>query len=146
MLHLASRFVRLTQMDVVCWLVTLFWRRSSIVVSALVFNLKVGDSRQSLPSCRFLSQQTLPQFVYLGSTLEQRRVDARLALLSRSTAESYQLTPESTSDIQLEDPGTHTATASFLYLLVPPLTVFYSTLEQSLSGTVCLSLFLRTLI
>ena len=52
----------------------------------------------------------------------------------------------STSDIHLEDPGTHTATASFLYLLVPPLTVFRSTLEQSLSGTVCLSLSLRTLI
>ena len=65
---------------------------------------------------------------------------------SRSTTDSYQLTPESTSDIHLEDPGTHTATASFLYLLVPPLTVFHSTLEQSLSGTVCLSLSLRTLI
>ena len=51
-----------------------------------------------------------------------------------------------TSDIQLEDPGTHTATTSFLYLLVPPLNVFHSTLEQSLSRTVCLSLSLRTLI
>ena len=75
-------------------------------------------------------------------TLEQRKVDARLALLFKI----YQLTPESTSDIHLEDPGTHTATTSFLYLLVPPLTVFHSTLEQSLSGTVCLSLSLRTLI
>jgi len=65
---------------------------------------------------------------------------------SRSTTDFYQSTPESTSDIQLEDPGTHTATASFLYLLVPPLTVFHSTREQSLSGTVCLSLSLRTLI
>ena len=65
---------------------------------------------------------------------------------SRSTTDLYQLTPESTADIQLDDPGTHTVTASFLYLLVPPLTVFHSTLEQSLSGTVCLSLSLRTLI
>ena len=65
---------------------------------------------------------------------------------SRSTTDSYQLTPESTSDIQLEDPSTHTATASFLYLLVSHLTIFHSTLEQSLSGTVCLSLSLRTLI
>ena len=56
------------------------------------------------------------------------------------------MTPESTSDIQLEDPGTHTATASFLCVLVFPPTAFYSTLEQSLSGTVCLSLCLRTLI
>jgi len=63
---------------------------------------------------------------------------------SRSTTDLYQLMPESTSDIQLEDPGTHTATASFLHLLVPPLTVVHSNLEQSLSGTVCLSLSLRT--
>ena len=65
---------------------------------------------------------------------------------SRSTTDSYQLIPESTSDIQLEDPGTLTARASFLYLPVPPLIVSHSTLEQSLSGTVCLCLSLRTLI
>ena len=64
---------------------------------------------------------------------------------SRSTTDSYQLMPESISDIQLEDPGTLTATASFLYLPVPPLIISNSTLEQSLSGTVCLSLSLRTL-
>lgn len=65
---------------------------------------------------------------------------------SRFTMDSYQLTPESTSDIQLKDSGTLTATASFLYLPVPPLIVSHSTLEQSLSGTVCLSLSLKTLI
>ena len=54
--------------------------------------------------------------------------------------------PESTSDIQLEDPSTLTATVSFLYLLVPPLIVSHSTLEQSLGGTIYPSLSLRTLI
>ena len=54
--------------------------------------------------------------------------------------------PESTSDILLEDPSTLTATASFLYLPVTPLIASHSTTEQSLSGTVCLSLSMRTLI
>ena len=65
---------------------------------------------------------------------------------SRSTTDSYQSTPESTSDIQLEDPGTFTARASFLYLPAPPLIVSHSTQEQSLSETVILSLSLRILI
>ena len=63
--------------------------------------------------------------------LEQRRVDARLALLFKIfnglitvDARKYLRHPTRRS-------GTHTATASFLYLLVPPLTVFHSTLEQS---------------
>ena len=65
---------------------------------------------------------------------------------SRSATDSYQSTPENSLDIQLKDPGTFTATASFLHLPVPPLIVYHSTLEQSLSETVCLSLSLKTLI
>ena len=69
MLHLASRVTCLTQMDVISWLVALFWGRSGIVVSALDFRSE-GRSfeAKSLPSCCFLRQETVPQFVYLGST------------------------------------------------------------------------------
>ena len=76
----------------------------------------------------------------------QRKVTVAVYVFCQTSTSKIPAPQTSTSDIHLEDPGTHTATASFLYLLVPPLTVFHSTLEQSLSGTVCLSLSLRILI
>ena len=66
--------------------------------------------------------------IWAGEHWSRGEVTRGLHSFSRSTTDLYQLTPESTSDIQLEDPSTHTATASFLYLLVPPLTIFHSTL------------------
>ena len=73
-------------------------------------------------------------------TLEQRRADTQLQQTHTSRC---QRVPETSNS---EDPCTLTATALFLYLPVAPLIVSHSTLEQSLSGTVCLSLSLRTLI
>ena len=63
--------------------------------------------------------------------------------LQRTPTSRCQRVPEISNS---DDPGTLTATALFLYLPVPPLIVSHSTLEQSLSGTVCLSLSLRILI
>ena len=50
--------------------------------------------------------------------------------LQRTHTSRCQRVPETSNS---DDPGTLTATASFLYLPVPPLIVSHSTLEQSLS-------------
>ena len=81
-------------------------------------------------------------------TLEQRRADTRLALLFKIynglitvNAREYLRHPTQRSQ--------HSHSYSFIplsILPVPPLIISHSTLEQSLSGTVCLSLCLRTLI